>query len=453
MRPITLQQLADFAGGTLLQGDARHLVTRVGIDSRRVAEGEVFFALQGGRFDGHDYAGQAAAAGAAAVVVSRQMPELTCAVIQVADTLVALQNLARHYRAWHQPLVVGLTGSNGKTSTKDLAAAVLSRRYSLIATKGNLNNHIGVPLTLLALEEGHACAVTEMGMNHAGELRVLVDIARPDAAILTNIGTAHIEHLGSRENIAWEKATLPTNIPAAGSVVLNANDEYTGRIARLCQGRVLTAGIEAGDVSAHGLTTAATGTRFTLDFVGSRVQVSLPLLGRHMVGNAALAACLGWSLGLDPQEIAEALSTVRLTGGRLEPKTIAGIRFIDDSYNANPDSMIAGLRTLAETAAPRRFAVLGAMGELGEHAAAGHDRVGEFAASLALDGLYSIGGGDAIRITDAARASGLSEARHFPDHAQCASYLRGLLQSDDLVLIKGSRSAAMEQVLTHFQSA
>ncbi len=453
MRPITLQQLAEFTAGSLRQGDPSCLVERVGTDSRKAGAGEVFFALAGGRFDGHDYLAQVAAAGAAAVVVSKEVESLPCAVIRVTDTLSALQNLARAYRAWHQPLVIALTGSNGKTSTKDLTAAVLSRQHSLIATKGNLNNHIGLPLTLLSLEEGHACAITEMGMNHAGEIRELVDIALPDAAILTNVGRAHMEYLGSRENIAWEKATLPVCIPAGGSVVLNANDDYTDRIARLCQGRVLTAGIEAGDVSAQDLVASATGTTFTLDFAGARVTACLPLLGQHMVANAALAACMGWSLGMEPEEIADALSHARLSGGRLEPKLVSGIHFIDDSYNANPDSMMAGLRTLVETSAPRRFAVLGAMGELGEHAAAGHAQVGEFAAALTLDGIYSVGGADAARITDAARNAATGEVLHFPDHAACAAHLRSVLRADDAVLLKGSRSAAMEKILPHFQSA
>lgn len=448
MRPISLQTLADFALGRLLQGDGQRLVTQVSTDSRRIAEGDVFVALKGDRFDAHDYAAQVAAAGAAAVIVSRPITGLPCAVIQVEDTLTALQNLARAYRAWHRPLVVALTGSNGKTSTKDLTTAVLSRQFPLFATQGNLNNHIGLPLTLLSLQDPHTCAITEMGMNHPGEIRTLVDIARPDAAILTNCGRAHIEHLGSSENIAWEKATLPACIPPGGHVVLNADDAYTGRISRLCQARVITAGIGSGDVSAQDLTATATGTTFTLDFAGSRVKAALPLLGRHMVGNAALAAAMGWSLGMEPDVIADALTTARLSGGRLQPKVLSGIQFLDDSYNANPDSMLAGLRTLSETAAARRFAVLGAMGELGPHAAAGHDQVGEYAATLGLDGVFTVGSADAARISAAAAAG--TTASHFPDHAACAAHLRSLLQPGDLVLLKGSRSSAMEKILTHF---
>jgi UDP-N-acetylmuramoyl-tripeptide--D-alanyl-D-alanine ligase len=455
MRPLPLQTLANFAGGTLLRGEPTQFVSRLSTDSRKIGAGDVFVALKGDRFDGHTYAAQVAAAGAAAVVVSAEVGELPCAVIRVPDTLLALQSLAQRYRVWHGAWIVALTGSNGKTSTKDLTAAVLSQQFAVFPTQGNLNNHIGLPLTLLSLRDEHDCAITEMGMNHAGEIRTLVDIAQPDAAILTNVGLAHIEHLGSQENIAWEKATLPTAISRSGTVVLNANDAYTDRIARLCQARVLTAGIEAGDVSAQDLVARETGTTFTLDFAGSRVKTTLPLLGRHMVGNAALAACLAWSRGMDPAAIATALSQAHLSGGRLEPKTLAGIRFLDDSYNANPDSMCAGLRTLAETAAPRRFAVLGAMGELGSLKAAGHAQVGELAAEIQLDGLFTVGGEDAARISDAASATATHamSIQHFPTHQACAAHLRETLQAGDLVLLKGSRSARMEQVLTHFQSA
>jgi UDP-N-acetylmuramoyl-tripeptide--D-alanyl-D-alanine ligase len=453
MRPISLQTLADFCGGRLLQGDGQRLVAQISTDSRRITQGDVFVALKGDRFDAHDYASQVSAAGASALIISQPVVGVSCALIEVPDTLLALQNLARAYRAWHQPLVVALTGSNGKTSTKDLTTAILSRHFPLFATQGNLNNHIGLPLTLLSLRDEHSCAITEMGMNHPGEIKTLVDIARPDAAILTNVGHAHIEHLGSHENIAWEKATLPANIPASGHVVLNANDDYTPRIARLCQARVLTAGIGCGDVSAQDLVPSPSGTTFTLDFAGTRVAASLPLLGRHMVGNAALAAAMGWTLGMQPDAIADALNTAVLSGGRLEPKTINGIHFLDDSYNANPDSMIAGLQTLAETTATRRFAVLGAMGELGPHAAAGHTQVGEFAASLDLDGVFTVGTSDAALISDAASATTSSAVAHFPDHAACAAYLREILSPGDLVLLKGSRSAAMEKILTLFQSA
>ncbi len=456
MIPVSLQTLAQFAAGNL-RGDGSRLVTNVNTDSRKITAGEVFVALVGDKFDAHDFIPQVASAGAAAVVVSKVNPAwgpLPCAVIEVGDTLLALQQMARGYRQHHAPLIIGLTGSNGKTSTKDLAAIVMARKCQTRATVGNLNNHIGLPLTLLSMREGDQCCVAEMGMNHAGEIKVLTDIAQPDAGIITNIGMAHIEHMGTQDAIAWEKGTLAANVRAGGVVVLNANDKYSEVIARHCQATVSTAGVGCGDVSASNLRADETGTTFTLDFGGEKVETRLPILGEHMVGNAALAACMGWRQGVAPADIADALNQAKLTGGRVEPKVIDGIQFIDDSYNANPDSMIAGLRTLSTLGKARRVAVLGRMGELGSIAQAEHRRVGEFAASLDLTAVFTVGGDEAALISDAAaRQNSALQARHFPDHASCAARLREWLREGDVVLLKGSRSARMEQVLTHFSAS
>ena len=454
MIPVSLQTLAQFAAGTL-RGDGTCLVTNVNTDSRKITAGEVFVALVGDKFDAHDFIPQVAASGAAAVVVSKINPAwgtLPCAVIEVGDTLLALQHMARGYREHHSPLIIGLTGSNGKTSTKDLTAVIMARKCQTRATVGNLNNHIGLPLTLLALREGDQCCVAEMGMNHAGEIKVLTDIAKPDAGIITNVGMAHIEYLGTQDAIAWEKGTLAANVRAGGVVVLNANDPYSELIARHCQASVSTAGVGCGDVAASNLRADATGTTFTLDFGGEKVETRLPILGEHMVGNAALAACMGWRQGIAPAEIADALNQAKLTGGRVEPKVVNGIQFIDDSYNANPDSMIAGLRTLSTLgdAGSRRVAVLGRMGELGPIAETEHRRVGEFAGSLKLDAVFSVGGSEAAWITDASKAV---SSEHFPDHATCAARLREWLRVGDVVLLKGSRSARMEQILTHFSAS
>lgn len=460
MIPVSIQTIANFAAGTL-RGDGTRLVTKVNTDSRKISPGEVFVALVGEKFDAHDFIPQVAAAGAAAVVVSRieaAWGTLPCAVIEVADTLLALQRMARGYRQHHAPLIIGLTGSNGKTSTKDLAAIVMAKKMPTRATFGNLNNHIGVPLTLLSLEEGDACCVTEMGMNHPGEIKVLTDIAHPDAAILTNVGMAHIEYMGTQDAIAWEKATLAAQVKRGGVVVLNANDKYSELIARHCQGSVVTAGVGCGDVIASDLRADATGTTFTLDFSGEKVETRLPILGEHMVGNAALAACMGWRQGISPADIADALNQARLTGGRVEPKVVHGIRFIDDSYNANPDSMIAGLRTLSTLGegGSRRVAVLGRMGELGAIARAEHQRVGDFAGSLNLSAVFTVGGDEAALISESAGQAGTAsamETSHFSDHAAAAARLREWLREGDVVLLKGSRSARMEQVLTHFSAS
>jgi UDP-N-acetylmuramoyl-tripeptide--D-alanyl-D-alanine ligase len=452
MKALPTSQIAEFCGGVLHHAAGCRLITRVSTDSRNINEGDLFVALVGEKFDAHDFIPNIAEK-AAAIIVSR-MPEnaasLPCVFIEVKDTLAALQQLATRYRTWHGAKVIGITGSNGKTSTKDLTRAVMSAGFTTTATIGNLNNHIGVPISVLRIGEQDQCAILEMGMNHPGEIKVLADIARPDAAIITNIGVAHIEYMGSREAIALEKGTLAEAIRADGVVVLNANDEFTPSIAKRCVARVMTAGVGKGDVAALDLRADAQGTAFTLDFSGEKVSTHLPIPGEHMVGNAALAAATGFHSGLSPEAIAEALRSVKLTGGRLETKIVRGVTFLDDSYNANPDSMRAGLKTLAglKTSA-RHVAVLGRMGELGIHAEREHRDLGSFAAGLGLDALFSVGGSEAALISDAATAV---ETRHFPDHASCAAHLRDWLRDGDIVLLKGSRSAGMEKVLSLYQA-
>ncbi|MES2594927.1 MAG: UDP-N-acetylmuramoyl-tripeptide--D-alanyl-D-alanine ligase [Verrucomicrobiota bacterium] len=454
MKSLDLQTLASFADGTL-SGMCSVPVSRVITDSRKVRPGDLFVALKGDKFDAHDFLPQVIAAGASAVLIEkgRGVSSDGCGLIEVDDTLVGLQNLARGYRSLLQPLIIGLTGSNGKTSTKDLAAIVMASKYQTRATLGNLNNHIGLPLTLLSLEETDECGVVEMGMNHPGEIKTLVDIALPDAAIVTNVGMAHIEYMGSQDAIAWEKGTLPANVHGEGVVVLNANDKFSDLIARHCQATVYRAGTNAGDVRAFDLRADATGTAFKLDFAGEVVETFLPIIGDHMVGNAALAACMGWAHDIAPADIAEALSNAKLTGGRMETKAVQGIQFIDDSYNANPDSMKAGLTALsALQTRGQKIAVLGRMGELGVHAVDGHRGVGTHAAELGLAAIYTVGD-EAAMISEAAKAAGQAETRNFTSHEACAAHLKTVLQPGDAVLLKGSRSAGMEKVLTYFSNS
>lgn len=456
MKPLSIQTIAEFCGGRLVSGNGEQVCRRTITDSRKVESGDLFVALAGEKFDAHDFVPQVAQAGATAVLVSRE-PEnaaaLPCAVILVPDTLVGLQSLAHAHRTLLDPLVIGITGSNGKTSTKDFAGAVMRAKYEVSTTAGNLNNHIGVPLTLLSLEEKHTCAVVEMGMNHFGEIAPLCAIAEPDAAIITNIGVAHIEYMGSRAGIAEEKGVLAESVPVHGVVVLNANDDFSATIAARCKAKVITAGVGCGDVCATIHESGAQGSRFTLDFAGNaKVEVSLPVPGEHMVANAALAAACAWHHGITPEAIAAALSGAQVTKGRLQVKHWNGVVFLDDSYNANPDSMRAGLKTLAGMGvAGRRAAVLGRMGELGPHAEQSHREVGEFAAGAGLDAVFTIG--DEAALISRAADGGVGETRNFPSHAECAAFLRGWLKDGDAVLLKGSRSAGMEQVFTHLESA
>lgn len=452
MKPLTLETIAAWSGGCLVQGDAGTMVTAVSTDTRSIPCGALFIALAGERFDAHAFLPQAVAAGAGAVMVSRRngYPPDT-AVIRVDDTLVGLQRLARNYRRDWGGMVVGITGSNGKTSTKDLTRAILRCRWHVNATKGNLNNHIGLPLTILGTEVADKVAVCEMGMNHPGEIGPLAAIAAPDVGIITNVGTAHIEFMGSREAIAREKGMLAEAVHEAGCVVLNANDDFTPSILRRSNAPVLTAGIEKGDVKVSDLITNAAGSSFTLHLPDqSFAPVHLPVPGRHMAGNAALAAAAAFHLGLRIEEIVAGLESAELNKGRLQVRRAAGFTILDDSYNANPDSMVAALETVAGFACTgRRIAVLGRMAELGSHSDKEHLDLGEAVLRRGIDALVTVGREEALLIAKGYLAAGGSaeSVRSFEDHAACADHLRRTAAPEDIILIKGSRSAAMEKVI------
>lgn len=450
MKPMTLERVAEWAGGVLSGGEAASVVVRVSTDSRQSLAGALFVPLVGERHDAHDFLPQAFAGGAVAALSARDGAAAAGPLIRVDDTLMALQRLATRYRASLDPFVaVGVTGSNGKTSTKDFLKAVLARRHRVHATLGNLNNHIGVPLTVLGVGAEHTAGVFEMGMNHFGEIAPLASIAQPDIAVVTNIGTAHIEFLGSREGIALEKGRLVEAVPAGGFVVLNADDDMTPGLAARARAQVVTAGLSGGAVRAE----AVEGTSFDLRLPDALpVRVTLPVPGRHMISNALLAAAVGWRLGFSPDEIREGLETAVLQGGRLQHRTVAGLRILDDSYNANPDSMVAALRTLrGEKVEGRRLAVLGRMGELGAQTAAGHRAVGEAAAAEGVDFLLTVGDDDSRLIHEA--FGDATRSRRCATHAEAAAWLRAEATGADLVLLKGSRSAAMEKVLLNLEAA
>jgi len=449
MKPMTLSQVAAWTAGTLIAGEAGATIQRVATDSRGDLTGALFVPLVGEHFDGHDFLPQAFAHGAVAALTARATRVADHAVIAVDDTLGALQRLATRYRASLAPfLSIGVTGSNGKTTTKDFLASVLTPAYRVHATRGNLNNHIGVPLTVLETDPEDTAGIFEMGMNHFGEIAPLAAIAQPAVAVVTNIGTAHIEFLGSREGIALEKGRLIEAIPADGFVVLNADDPMTPALAARSAAPVVTAGLTGGDVRAE----AIDGASFDLVAPGQpRVRIDLPVPGRHMIGNALLAAAVGCRLGLSSHTIADGLHTASLHSGRLQRLQVAGLQFLDDSYNANPDSMTAALRTLGESAAAgRRIAVLGRMGELGAHTAEGHHTVGRAAAAQPIDFLITMGDDDARLIHDAFGDPGRSH--HCATHAETADWLRRHATADDLILLKGSRAAAMETILTILNS-
>lgn len=447
MKPLTASQIAEILGTNVAAGSPDALASAgVSTDSRKLKPGVAFFALRGENFDGDKFAAKALADGAAVAIVHSWSgePAPSTAVIVVKDTLMALQILAHWWRQQLDLPVVAITGSNGKTSTKDFTTAVLSQRYNVSATVGNLNNHIGVPLTVLATTEEHTAAVWEMGMNHSGELAPLCEIARPKYGIITNIGTAHIEYMGSREAIAEEKGTVARALPADGKLFLPAQCDFNDYFRHRTRATIIPVGNGRGLVRAEGVHFDVDGTRFDLVIHGEEtVPVSLKVPGRHMVTNALLAAGVGWKLGLEPVEIAEGLSNAILSGGRLRSFDYQGIKVIDDTYNANPESMAAAIETLADTPihnGSRRIIVLGRMGELGPHAPAAHLKTGALAASKHLTVIAVGQGSEGI-------AQGAGDAPHFQDLEEAADWLAREAKPGDAVLFKGSRSATVEKVM------
>jgi UDP-N-acetylmuramoyl-tripeptide--D-alanyl-D-alanine ligase len=447
MKPLTARQIAEILGTQVSAGDPDALADGgVSTDTRTLAASAIFFALRGENFDGDSFAASALEKGAAVVVAHKWdgQPPARAAVIVVSDTLLALQKLAHWWRKQLDVQVIGITGSNGKTSTKDFTAAVLARMFRVSATRGNLNNHIGVPLTVLSTTTEHTAAVWEMGMNHSGEIAPLCEIAKPKFGIITNIGTAHIEFLGSRDAIAEEKGMLARALPAEGVLFIPAGCEYHEYLRQRTKAQIIAVGNGRGLVRAENLRFGAYNTSFTLVIEDEcAAEVMLPVPGKHMVTNALLAAGVGWKLGVPVAEIAAGLAQAGLTGGRLARYESNGVAVIDDTYNANPESMVAAIETLADMPVnneARRFIVLGRMGELGSHAPAAHLMTGELAASRGLIVIAVGEGAEGI-------ARGAGDAPFFPDLSEAAGWLAREVKPGDAVLFKGSRAATVEKVM------
>jgi UDP-N-acetylmuramoyl-tripeptide--D-alanyl-D-alanine ligase len=454
MKSLSAKDLVEILGARLVAGTEGVMFNgKITTDTRKLSVGGLFCALKGEHFDGNCFAEAALKAGESIALVgawSGQCPE-GAAVLQVDDTLIALQRLAYWWRRQLNIPVIAITGSNGKTSTKDLICSVLSQGFQVSATKGNLNNHIGLPLTVLATTESDTAAVWEMGMNHAGELAPLCDIGKPRYGVITNIGTAHIEFLGTRDAIAEEKGTVARVLPSDGFLLIPDECDYREYLSGSTQAEVVTVGIGRGAIQAQQVVLEASNTHFQLviDGVGS-VAVELPVPGRHMVMNALLAAGIGWKMGLSMEQIARGLSGAVLTGGRLHCFECDGITVVDDTYNANPESMAAALDTLSMMPVDlgsRRFAVLGKMGELGIHAIDAHRKIGAYAAQLGLT-VVAVGEG-AEEIAEGAKGESKRSGAilYVAKLEDAAVWLRAELRPRDVVLFKGSRSATVEKVM------
>ncbi len=440
----TLAQFAQACGGEL--GGADRAYTGVSTDTRTIKPGELFIALRGPRFNANDFVAAAEAAGAAGAVVERPI-DRPLAQVLVGDTQEALTTSAAAWRARFRIPVVGVAGSNGKTTVKEMTAAILARAGATLATRGSLNNHIGVPLTLHRLDSSHRFAVVEIGTNHPGEVAALCRIARPTVGLITNAGAEHLEGFGSIEGAARAEGEMIADLEPHHTAVINADDEFAGLWRGMTRARVVTFGIaQPADFSATDVHTAigADGfiTRFELRAPQGSAPIELHLAGRHNVVNALCAAAAAVAAGASLEDVRAGLATMRPVPGRLQLKTApSGAWIVDDSYNANPSSMKAGIEVL-ETVDARRWLVMGDMGELGEHAVASHGEVGRFAREHRIDRLFATGKLSALAV----EAFGQG-AEWFADTDGLARAINAELTREVCVLVKGSRSARLERVV------
>ncbi|MCW2743037.1 MAG: UDP-N-acetylmuramoylalanyl-D-glutamyl-2,6-diamin opimelate/D-alanyl-D-alanyl ligase [Blastococcus sp.] len=452
MIELTLAEVAEFVGGELTGPAGATVRGSVTLDSRTVAPGDLFVAVAGERVDGHDYLGAAAAAGAVAALCSRpDDAALPCVVVQ--DPVVALGRLAAgvHARLAAGGLrTLGITGSSGKTSTKDLLGQVLGTAGATVSPPGSYNNDIGLPLTVLAADESTRFLVLEMGARGRGHIARLCAVARPEVGVVLNVGSAHLGEFGSADGIALAKGELVEALPEGGTAVLNADDPRVLGMAPRTRARVVTTGRGAdADVRATGISLDDTArARFTLVAAGEEHPVRLQVVGEHQVDNALSAAGAALAVGLTPAEVAVALSrAVPLSRWRMEvSRRPDGVTVVNDAYNANPESMRAALAALTGLPAHRRIAVLGAMGELGPGADDEHDRLGRDAAAAGID-LLVVVGPDAVGIAQGATAAGRragEESVHVPDRAAARELLSEVLRPGDVVLVKASRSYGLE---------
>ena len=440
--------------GKLRGNDA---IPKITTDTRKIEAGDLFIALRGENFDGAEFAADALQKGASAVLVTaplsksveKALKNVKGAVLTVSDTLAAYQAIAHAWRMKFDVPVVAITGSNGKTTTKDLTAAVLSARGTVCRTAANYNNEVGLPLTLLGMTGGDVAAVVEIGMRGLGQIAALAPVAAPSIGIVTNVCEVHMELLGSIENIAKAKAELVQAIPAGGTVILNADDARVVAMRSLAADgvRVLTYGIGAdADVRAEALRLTSDGSQFMVTWNKERHDYSIPLAGRHNVSNALAALAAGFVLGYTPQEMQTGLQRLAVTKMRYEVHEVGTWTFINDAYNASPSSMAAAVETTANLYEGRKIAVLGDMLELGDAAEEAHRRIGRRVAELGFAALVTYGPQSRWMHT-AAEAAGCPVCCYVETHEAAAKHLRTLLRDGDTVLFKGSRGMKMEAVI------
>ena len=448
---FNFEEIISAINAEVINGDKKIIFSEIVTDSRKIIDGSLFIAIKGETFNGEDFAVEAINKGAAGVIVSKDCPKKNLPssgiIFKVDDTLKAYQMIARQWRMKFNIPIVSITGSNGKTTTKDLTAAVLSAKGEVQKTSGNFNNEIGVPLTLLGINENHKSAVVEIGMRGLHQIEGLAKIVKPNIGIVTNVGETHIELLGSIENIARAKRELVEAIESGGTVILNADDPNVINMKNFVKSgvKVITFAIDnAADIHAENISTDSTSTRFIVN--GKNFEI--PMLGKHNVSNALAAIAAGVAVNLNLDQIAEGLKNLSATKMRFETIERNGLHIINDAYNASPLSMRAALQTTAEIASGRKIAVLGDMLELGDISENTHREVGAEVVKNNFDLLITFGELGKF-IAEGARSAGLDPKKIFTSdtHEQAADHLKKIISAGDTILFKGSRGMKMEKII------
>jgi UDP-N-acetylmuramoyl-tripeptide--D-alanyl-D-alanine ligase len=454
----SLKFVAEACAGELKRGSGTLTLQGLCTDSRQARPGDLFFAIKGDRFDGHDFLNEVVAKGAVAVVIEREkvpaaLPK--CAVLVVDNARAALGRLAAEYRREFDLPVIAVGGSNGKTTVKELIASVLRQKWATLWSEASFNNDIGVPLTLLRLEKSHQAAVLEAGTNHPGELAPLVKMIQPKYGVITSIGREHLEFFGDVAGVAREEGWLAELLPADGKLFVHGDSEWTEPVARRTRATVMRVGFgDKNDWRARGVRLDKNGATFRVEAskaeFGGEYRVNL--LGRHQVLNALLTVAVSEELGLGRSAVRDGLADCKPARMRMQFWEAGGVRVLDDAYNANADSTIAALETLCDLPLQgRRVAVLGDMAELGAHSEAAHAEIGRRAAELGISQLFAVGKMAPV-IAAAARAAGLSRVLEFADVEAARNAVKNFLKTGDVVLLKASRASRLERIAETLKS-
>ena len=447
MVEVTVADLCRWTGGSPVHLDTNTKIGSVGTDSRKISGGMLFIALKGERFDGHDFLKKAVLNGAAAVMSEKECGTLPA--ILVKDTQAALLDMARGYRAIFDIPFVGISGSVGKTTTKETVYNVLSQKYNTLKTIGNFNNEIGLPLTILNLSHEHQCGVIEMGMSHFGEISRLTSVVQPNVAVLTNIGMSHIENLGSQEGILKAKLEIIEGLAPDGTLVVNGDDPYLWGCRNTLSCRVLTYGVENKncDFIAEDIDYQFDSISFTIITPDSSYPAVMNAVGAHNVYNGLAAAVCGRLLGISDTDTAAGLAERQETKMRLNVVDCDGFSMIEDCYNSSPDSMLAALQVLMKAGGTRKIAVLADMLEMGEHSKSAHSKVGKAVAVQDVDSLITFGEmGKVIALSAVENGMNPQKVHSFSEKESIYDLLEHFIQKGDVVLVKGSRGMKMETV-------